>query len=66
MRNKHDVFECFKEFKNLGEKQTLRYIKILRSDQGGEYTSRAFIDIAEKMEFYKSIQGLILNKRGGR
>jgi transposase InsO family protein len=43
MRKKSDVFEYFKEFKNMVEKQTGKYIKILRSDQGGEYTSGAFI-----------------------
>jgi transposase InsO family protein len=43
MRNKSDVFEYFKEFKNMVEKQTGKSIKILRSDQGGEYTSGAFI-----------------------
>jgi transposase InsO family protein len=42
IRKKSDVFEYFKEFKNLVEKKTGRYIKILRSDQGGEYTSRDF------------------------
>ena len=43
MRNKSDVFEYFKEFKNMVEKKTGKSIKILRSDQGGEYTSGAFI-----------------------
>ena len=39
---KSDVFEYFKEFRTLIEKQTGKYIKILRSDQGGEYKSGAF------------------------
>ena len=43
MRNKSDIVEYFKELKNMVEKQTGKSIKILRSDQGGEYTSRAFI-----------------------
>jgi transposase InsO family protein len=43
MRKKSDVFEYFKKFKNMVEKQTGKSIKILRSDQGGEYTSGAFI-----------------------
>lgn len=32
------MFEYFKEFKNMVEKQIGRSIKILRSDKGGEYT----------------------------
>jgi len=42
IRKKSDVFEYFKEFKTMVEKQTGKCIKILRSDQGGEYTSGAF------------------------
>lgn len=43
LRNKSEVFECFKEFKVMVEKQTAHNIKILRSDQGGEYTSDNFV-----------------------
>jgi transposase InsO family protein len=42
IRRKSDVFEYFKEFITMVEKQTGKCIKILRSDQGGEYTSGAF------------------------
>ena len=42
IRKKSDVFEYFKEFKNMVEKKTGKCIKILKSDQGGEYTSGAF------------------------
>ena len=35
IRKKSDVFEYFKEFKTMVEKQTGKCIKILRSDQGG-------------------------------
>jgi len=42
IRKKSDVFEYFKEFKTMVEKQTGKCIKIHRSDQGGEYTSGAF------------------------
>jgi hypothetical protein len=37
IRKKSDVFEYFKEFITMVEKQTVKCIKILRSDQGGEY-----------------------------
>jgi transposase InsO family protein len=43
IRKKSDVFEYFKEFKTMVEKKTRKYINILRLDQGGEYTSGAFI-----------------------
>ena len=39
---KWDVFEYFKEFKTMIEKKIEKCIKILRSDNGGEYVSRAF------------------------
>ena len=42
IRKKSDVFEYFKEFKSMVEKQTGNYIKILKSDQGGEFKSREF------------------------
>ena len=42
IRRKSDIFEYFKEFRTMVEKQTGKYIKILRSDQGGEYKSKAF------------------------
>ena len=42
IRRKGDVFEYFKEFRTMIEKQTKQRIKILRSDNGGEYMSGAF------------------------
>ena len=42
IRRKGDVFEYFKEFKTMIEKKTEKCIKILRSDNGGEYVSGAF------------------------
>ena len=42
IRKKRDVFEYFKEFKTMVEKQTRKCIKILRPNQGGEYTSGYF------------------------
>jgi transposase InsO family protein len=44
MRTKDEVFSRFQEFKALVENQTGRKIKTLRSDNGGEYTSKAFKD----------------------
>ncbi|GMP43110.1 hypothetical protein CsSME_00012606 [Camellia sinensis var. sinensis] len=42
LKRKSEVFSIFKEFKAFVEKQSGYYIKTLRSDQGGEYTSNAF------------------------
>jgi transposase InsO family protein len=44
MRTKNEVLSRFQEFKALVENQTGRKIKTLRSDNGGEYTSKAFKD----------------------
>ena len=52
IRKKSDVFEYFKEFKIMVEKQTGKCIKILRSDQGGAYISGAF-------ESYRKSNGII-------
>jgi transposase InsO family protein len=43
LRRKRDVFEYFKEFRTMVEKQIGKPIKILCSDQGGEYKSGDFI-----------------------
>ena len=42
LKNKSEVFKKFKEFKSLIENQSEKRIKTLRSDNGGEYTSKEF------------------------
>ena len=42
LKGKDEVFSKFKEFKALVENSTNRKIKVLRSDNGGEYTSKDF------------------------
>jgi transposase InsO family protein len=42
LKTKSEVFKRFQEFKALVENQTRRKIKVLRSDNGGEYTSTEF------------------------
>jgi transposase InsO family protein len=44
MKTKDEVFSWFQEFKDLVENHPGRKIKTLRSDNGGEYTSKAFKD----------------------
>ena len=42
LKTKDEVFEKFKEFKALIENHSERRIKKLRTDNGGEYTSKEF------------------------
>ena len=44
MKTKGQVFSRFQEFKALVENQTWKKIRVLRSDNGGEYTSKEFMD----------------------
>jgi transposase InsO family protein len=49
LMTKDEVISKFKEFKALKENISERKIKILRSDNGGEYTSKEFVN------FYKDV-----------
>ena len=42
LKTKDEVFNRFQEFKALLENLSERKIKVLRSDNGGEYTSKEF------------------------
>jgi hypothetical protein len=42
MKTKHEVFTKFQEFKALVENPTSKKTTLLRSDNGGEYTSKEF------------------------
>jgi transposase InsO family protein len=42
LKRKVDVFIVFKQFRDLVEKSTGRFIKCLRIDNGGEFTSMEF------------------------
>jgi hypothetical protein len=44
MKNKGQVFSRFQEFKALVENQAGKKIRVLRTDNGGEYTSKEFMD----------------------
>ena len=48
IRNKHEVFQKFKEYKTLIENQTNFRIKNLMSDNGGEYKNRNFEDYCKE------------------
>lgn len=48
IEQKSQVFECFQKFKALVENQTDKKIKIFRSDGGGEFDNKHFMDLFEK------------------
>jgi transposase InsO family protein len=48
MRGKSEVFSRFQEFKALVENRTGNKIRVLRSDNGGEYTSNDFNDFCRE------------------
>ena len=48
LKTKSEVSKRFQEFKPLVEIQTGRKIKVLRSDNGGEYTLGEFVDYCAK------------------
>ena len=48
MRNKSKVFDKFKEFKALVENQTKKKIKVLRTDNGGEFCKKEFEELCKK------------------
>jgi hypothetical protein len=47
LKSKDEVFGKFKEFKTLIENLSERKSKILRSDNGGEYTSKEFVNFCK-------------------
>jgi transposase InsO family protein len=47
LKSKDEVFSKFKEFKALIENLSERKIKILRSDNGGEYISKEFVNFCK-------------------
>jgi transposase InsO family protein len=44
MKHKSEVLEKFKEFVNYATNSSGKKVKIIRSDNGGEYCSKAFVD----------------------
>ena len=52
---KSEAFSTFKKFKVLVEKQKCCGIKIIRSDRGGEYTSREFEEYCKNEDIHKQL-----------
>jgi hypothetical protein len=49
LKSKNEVFSKFKEFKSLIENISKRKIKVLRSDNGREYTSKEFVNYCKEV-----------------
>ena len=49
MKTKNETFKKFHEFKALIENQTGKHIRVLRSDNGGEYESHQFEDFCKEV-----------------
>jgi hypothetical protein len=48
LRKKYEVFDQFKDFKALVENQTEKKIKLLRTDNGGEFFGNEFEELCNK------------------
>jgi transposase InsO family protein len=48
LRKKFEVFDKFKKFKDLVENQTKKRIKVLRTDNGGEFCRNEFEEFCKK------------------
>jgi transposase InsO family protein len=48
LRKKSEVFDRFKEFKALVENQTEKQIKVLKTDNGGEFCGNEFEEFCKK------------------
>jgi hypothetical protein len=55
LKSKDEVFGKFKEFKALIENLSERKIKILRSDNGGEYTSKEFANFCKDAKIKREL-----------
>lgn len=55
LKAKDEVFEKFKEFRSKVETLTARKIKTLRSDNGGEYTSKELVAYCKEANFKREL-----------
>jgi len=65
LKTKDEVFDRFREFKALMENVTGKKIKVLRSDNGGEYIDKNFIDFCAKEGIKREWTTLYNPKKNG-
>jgi len=53
LKQKSEVFERFHQYKALVEKQSGHYIKVLKTDRGGEYISNDFLCFCREHGIHK-------------
>ena len=47
LKQKSQAFDVFKSFKAMAEKESNIFIKVLRSDRGGEYMSNEYMEFCK-------------------
>ena len=65
MKEKSEVFSKFKEYKSLVADQTDRKINILRSDNGGEFTSEEFKELYRESRIKREFSTLYNPQKNG-
>ena len=65
LKNKSEAFDQFVEFKAQAEKECGHYIKVLRSDRGGEYTSNSFVNFCRKHGIKKELTASYTPQQNG-
>jgi len=65
IKAKSEAFNMFQKFKILVEKQSRKSIKILRTDGGGEYTSKVFEKFCEDNDIVHEVTAPYTPKHNG-
>jgi transposase InsO family protein len=65
LKSKDEVFGKFKEFKSLIENLSKRKIKILRSDNGGDHTSKEFVSFCRDVGIKRELTTLYNPEQNG-
>ena len=65
LKNKSEAFNKFLEFKAQAEKECGHYVKVLRSDRGGEYTSNTFVNYCRNHGIKKELTASYTPQQNG-
>lgn len=65
LKNKSEAFECFRTFKTLVENQSGKRILRVRSDRGGEFTSRQFNVFYESAGIHRELMAAYTPEQNG-